>query len=148
VQYIKRKYNMAIGSGVAEQIKMNLGIALQDDERVVMEIKGSNLVMGIPTTMDIGDDEIRESINDTINTIVDAIKHVLETTPPELAADLVDKGIVLAGGGALLKNLDVILREETKLPVTIADDPLTCVALGAGKVLDEMKLLKEVTLPE
>lgn len=148
VQYIKRKYNMAIGSGVAEQIKMNLGIALLDGERRVMEIKGSNLVTGIPTTMEIGDEEIGESINDTINTIVDAIKHVLETTPPELAADLVDKGIVLAGGGALLKNLDVILREETKLPVTIADDPLTCVALGAGKVLDEMKLLKEVTLPE
>lgn len=148
VQYIKRKYNMAIGSGVAEQIKMNLGIALLDGERRVMEIKGSNLVTGIPTTMEIGDEEIGESINDTINTIVDAIKHVLETTPPELAADLVDKGIVLAGGGALLKNLDVILREETKLPVTIADDPLTCVALGAGRVLDEMKLLKEVTLPE
>jgi rod shape-determining protein MreB len=148
VQYIKRKYNMAIGSGVAEQIKMNLGIALLDGERRVMEIKGSNLVTGIPTTMEIGDEEIGESINDTINTIVDAIKHVLETTPPELAADLVDKGIVLAGGGALLKNLDIILREETKLPVTIADDPLTCVALGAGKVLDEMKLLKEVTLPE
>lgn len=148
VQYIKRKYNMAIGSGVAEQIKMNLGIALLDGERRVMEIKGSNLVTGIPTTMEIGDEEIGESINDTINTIVDAIKHVLETTPPELAADLVDKGIVLAGGGALLKNLDVILREETKLPVTIADDPLTCVARGAGKVLDEMNLLKEVTLPE
>jgi rod shape-determining protein MreB len=148
VQYIKRKYNMAIGSGVAEQIKMNLGIALLDGERRVMEIKGSNLVTGIPTTMEIGDEEIGESINDTINTIVDAIKHVLETTPPELAADLVDKGIVLAGGGALLKNLDVILREETKLPVTIADDPLTCVARGTGKVLDEMKLLKEVTLPE
>ena len=148
VQYRKRKYNMAIGSGVAEHIKMNLGIALLDDERSVMEIKGSNLVTGIPTTMEIGDEEIGESINDTINTIVDAIKHVLETTPPELAADLVDKGIVLAGGGALLKNLDVILREETKLPVTIADDPLTCVARGAGKVLDEMNLLKEVTLPE
>lgn len=148
VQYIKRKYNMAIGAGVAEHIKMTLGIALMDDERQVMEIKGSNLVTGIPTTMDIGDEEIRESLNDGINTIVDAIKHVLETTPPELAADLVDKGIVLAGGGALLKNLDVILREETKLPVTIADDPLTCVARGTGKVLDEMKLLKEVTLPE
>ncbi|MCP3676907.1 MAG: rod shape-determining protein [Deltaproteobacteria bacterium] len=148
VQYIKRKYNMAVGTGVAEHIKMNLGIALLDDERQVMEIKGSNLVTGIPTTMDIGDEEIRESLNDAINTIIDAIKHVLETTPPELAADLVDKGIVLAGGGALLKNLDVILREETKLPVTIADDPLTCVARGTGRVLDEMKLLKEVTLPE
>ncbi|MFQ5586959.1 MAG: rod shape-determining protein [Thermodesulfobacteriota bacterium] len=148
VQYIKRKYNMAVGTGVAEHIKMNLGIALLDDERRTMEVKGSNLVTGIPTTMEIGDEEIRESLNDAINTIVDAIKHVLETTPPELAADLVDKGIVLAGGGALLKNLDIILREETKLPVTIADDPLTCVARGAGKVLDELNLLKEVTLPE
>ena len=148
VQYIKRKYNMAIGTGVAEHIKMSLGIALIDDERQTMEIKGSNLVTGIPTTMEIGDEEIRESLNDSINTIIDAIKHVLEITPPELAADLVDKGIVLAGGGALLKNLDVIIREETKLPVTIADDPLTCVARGTGKVLDEMKLLKEVTIPE
>ncbi|MFQ5329935.1 MAG: rod shape-determining protein [Thermodesulfobacteriota bacterium] len=148
VQYIKRKYNMAIGTGVAEHIKMSLGIALIDDERQIMEIKGSNLVTGIPTTMEIGDEEIRESLNDSLNTIVDAIKHVLETTPPELAADLVDKGIVLAGGGALLRNLDVILREETKLPVTLADDPLTCVARGTGKVLDEMKLLKEVTIPE
>jgi len=148
VQYIKRKYNMAIGTGIAEHIKKTLGIALLDDERQTMEIKGSNLVTGIPTTMEIGDEEIRESLNDAINTIVDAIKHVLEITPPELAADLVDKGIVLAGGGALLRNLDVILREETKLPVTIADDPLTCVARGTGKVLDEMKLLKEVTIPE
>jgi len=148
VQYIKRKYNMAIGTGVAEHIKMNLGIALMDEERTTMEVKGSNLVTGIPATMEMGDEEIRESLNDAVNSIVDAIKHVLENTPPELAADLVDKGIVLAGGGALLKNLDIVLREETKLPVTIADDPLTCVARGAGKVLDELNLLKEVALPD
>ncbi len=148
VQYIKRKYNMSIGTGVAEHIKMTLGLSLMDGERTTMEIKGSNLVTGIPTTMEIGDDEIRESLNDAINTIVESVKSVLEVTPPELAADLVDKGIVLAGGGALLKNLDVIIREETKLPVTIADDPLACVVKGAGKVLDELKLLKEVTIPD
>lgn len=148
LQYIKRKYNMSIGTGVAEHIKMTLGLSLMDGERVTMEIKGSNLVTGIPTTMEIGDDEIREALNDAINTIVESVKSVLEVTPPELAADLVDKGIVLAGGGALLKNLDVIIREETKLPVTIADDPLACVVKGAGKVLDELKLLKEVTIPD
>jgi rod shape-determining protein MreB len=148
LQYIKRKYNMSIGTGVAEYIKMTLGLSLMDEERTTMEIKGTNLVTGIPTTLEIGDEEIRESLNDAINTIVEAVKHVLEVTPPELAADLVDKGIVLAGGGALLKNLDVILREETKLPVTIADDPLTCVVRGAGKVLDELKLLKEIAIPD
>ncbi|MFQ5354627.1 MAG: rod shape-determining protein, partial [Thermodesulfobacteriota bacterium] len=102
---------------------------------------------GIPTTLEVDGQEIREAMNEPISALIDAIKHVLETTPPELAADLVDKGLVLAGGGALIKNLDVILREETMLPVTIAEDPLTCVVKGAGRLLDEMTLLKEVTLP-
>jgi rod shape-determining protein MreB len=147
VQYIKRKYNLSIGTGVAEVIKMAVGLPMPDEKGVKIEIKGSNLVTGIPTTLEIESTEIREALNETINALIEAVKHVLEITPPELAADLVDKGIVLAGGGALLKNLDVILREETKLPVTIADDPLTCVVKGAGKVLDELKLLKEVTIP-
>ncbi len=146
-QYIKRKYNLSIGTGVAENIKMHFGLPLPDDNTAKMEIKGSNLITGIPTTLHIEGQEIREAMNEPISALIDAVKHVLETTPPELAADLVDKGLVLAGGGALIKNLDVILREETMLPVTIADDPLTCVVKGAGRLLDEITLLKEVTLP-
>jgi rod shape-determining protein MreB len=146
VQYIKRKYNLSIGTGVAEIIKMTLGLPMPDEKAQKLEIKGSNLITGIPTTLEIESGEIREALNEPINALIEAVKHVLETTPPELAADLVDKGIVLAGGGALLKNLDTILREETQLPVTIAEDPLTCVVKGAGKVLDEMKLLREVTI--
>lgn len=146
LQYIKRKYNLSIGTGVAENIKMTLGLPLPDQMEKI-EFKGSNLVTGIPTTMEIDSGEIREALNEPINALIDAVKHVLETTPPELAADLVDKGIVLAGGGALLKNIDSVLREETQLPVTIADDPLTCVVKGAGKVLDEIKLLRDVTIP-
>jgi len=146
-QYIKRKYNLAIGTGIAEDIKMHFGLPLADDSVSKMEIKGSNLITGIPTTLEIDGQEIREAMNEPIASLIDAVKHVLETTPPELAADLVDKGIVLAGGGALIKNLDIILREETMLPVTTADDPLTCVVKGAGRLLDEITLLKEVTLP-
>ena len=148
IQYIKRKYNLSIGTGVAERIKMDVGLPLPDDHLSKIEIKGSNLITGIPTTLEIEPCEIRDALNETITTLVEAIKQVLEITPPELAADLVDKGIVLAGGGALIRNLDILIREETKLPVTIADDPLTCVVKGAGKVLDEMRLLKEVTIPD
>lgn len=147
LSYIKRKYNLSIGTGVAEMIKMSLGLPMPDEGEHAMEIKGSNLITGIPTTLEIDSSEIREALNEPVNALIEAVKHVLETTPPELAADLVDKGIVLAGGGALIKNLDVILREETQLPVTIAEDPLTCVVKGAGKVLDEIKLLRDVTIP-
>ena len=147
LQYIKRKYNLSIGAGVAEMIKMNLGLPLPDEEDETLEIKGSNLITGIPTTLEINSGEIREALNEPVNALIEAVKHVLETTPPELAADLVDKGIVLAGGGALLKNLDTVLKEETQLPVTIAEDPLSCVVKGCGKVLDEIKLLREVTIP-
>jgi len=147
IQYIKRKHNLFIGAETAEAIKINLGLALPGEERKTMEIKGRNLVTGIPTTMVIDGEEVRESLTEPLAAIIDAVRSVLERTPPGLAADLVDKGVVLAGGGALLKNLDIILREEIKLPVTIADDPLTCVVRGAGKALDEMKLLKEVSLP-
>lgn len=147
IQYIKRKYNLSIGTGVAETIKMTLGLTTPDEEHKTVEIKGSNLVTGIPATITIEAGEIREALTDPINALIEAVKQVLETTPPELAADMVDKGFVLAGGGALLRNLDVVLREETKLPVTIAEDPLSCVVKGAGKVLGELKLLREVTLP-
>ena len=146
IQYIKRKHNLFIGTEAAESIKMTLGLALPGEEKKTMEVKGRNLVTGIPTTMEIGGEEVREALTEPLSAIIDAVKSVLERTPPGLAADLVDKGIVLAGGGALLRNLDTILREEVKLPVTIADDPLTCVVRGAGKILDEIKLLREVTL--
>ncbi len=145
--YIKRQYNLAIGPAVAENIKMSVGLPMPEEGDEVMEIKGSNLVTGIPTTMEIKTSEVREALNEPVGSIIDAVKHVLENTPPEIAADLVDKGVVLAGGGALLKNLDILIREETKLPVTIADEPLTCVVKGAGMALDQMELLKEVTIP-
>ncbi|MDP2681353.1 MAG: rod shape-determining protein [Deltaproteobacteria bacterium] len=147
IQYIKRKHNLFIGTEAAEAIKINLGLAMPGEEKKTMEIKGRNLVTGIPTTMVLDGEEVREAMTEPITAIIEAVKSVLERTPPGLAADLVDKGIVLAGGGALLKNLDIILREEIQLPVTIADDPLTCVVRGAGKALDEMKLLREVSLP-
>jgi rod shape-determining protein MreB len=111
-----------------------------------MEVKGRDLVSGIPKTLTIDAQEIREALSETINAIVEAVRIALERTPPELAADIVDKGIVLAGGGALLRNLDALLREETGLPVVIAEDPLSCVVLGSGKVLDELDLLKQVTV--
>ena len=111
-----------------------------------MEIKGRDLVAGVPKTLEVSDEEIREALLEPVNQIVDAVRIALERTPPELAADIVDKGIVLAGGGALLRNLDVLLREETGLPVMLAEDPLTAVVMGAGKVLDELTLLKDVTI--
>jgi rod shape-determining protein MreB len=111
-----------------------------------MDVKGRDLVAGVPKTITISDDEIREALAEPINAIVEAVKIALERTPPELAADIVDKGIVLAGGGALLRNLDVLLREETGLPVIVAEDPLSCVVLGSGKALDELDLLKKVAV--
>lgn len=146
VQYIKRRHNLYIGVESAETIKISLGLSLPDEEKRVIEIKGRNLVTGIPTTMEIDSTELKEALTEPLAAIIEAVKSVLERTPPGLAADLVDKGIVMTGGGSLLKNLDVILREEIKLPVTVADDPLTCVVRGAGKILDEIKLLREVTL--
>jgi rod shape-determining protein MreB len=111
-----------------------------------MEIKGRDLVAGVPKTIEVSDEEIRDSLLEPINQIVDAVRIALERTPPELASDIVDKGITLAGGGALLRNLDVLLREETGLPVVLADDPLTAVVMGAGKVLDELSTLRDVTI--
>jgi rod shape-determining protein MreB len=146
VQYVKRKYNFLIGSGVAENIKIHFGLSNESDERMAMEIKGRDLVTGIPVTMEIVDQEVKEALSEPTNAIVEAVKLTLERTPPELAADIVDKGIVLAGGGALLKNLDTLLRDETKLPITIAEEPLTSVAKGSGKVLDQLELLKDVTV--
>jgi rod shape-determining protein MreB len=146
VQYIKRKYNLLIGDRTAESIKIEIGEAYPSEQRRTFEVKGRDLVSGIPKTQEINSDEMREALNEPVNAIVEAVRISLERTPPELAADIVDKGIVLAGGGALLRNLDVLLREETGLPVVIAEDPLSCVVLGSGKVLDEIDLLRQVTI--
>jgi len=145
-QFIKRKYNLLVGERTAELIKITIGTAYPGDEIQTMEIKGRDLVMGVPKTVTVTDEEIRDSLLEPINQIVDAVRISLERTPPELAADIVDRGIILAGGGALLRNLDVLLKEETGLPVMLADDPLTAVVMGAGKALDEISLLKEVTV--
>ncbi len=146
VQYVKRKYNLLIGERTAEIIKMTIGTAYPDESPQSMEIKGRDLVTGIPKTLEINSEEAREALVEPVNAIVETVRITLESTPPELAADIVDKGIVLVGGGALLKNLDVLLREVTSLPITIADDPLSVVALGAGRVLDDIELLRGATI--
>ena len=146
MNYIKRKYNLLVGERTGEDIKIQIASAYPMDEKLTMEIKGRDLVTGIPKTMIITDEEVRESIWEPIGTIVETVKIALERTPPELAADIVDRGIVLAGGGALLRGLDTLLREETGLPVSIAEDPLSAVVLGTGKALDEISLLKKVSI--
>ena len=146
VQHIKRNYNLLIGERTAEQIKINIGNAYPDTEPKTMEIKGRDLVNGIPRILQVNSDEIREAIAEPVHSIVEAIKTTLERTPPELAGDIVDKGIVLAGGGALLRGLDKLIHEETGLPVTVAEDPLSCVVLGSGKALDELDVLREIAL--
>jgi rod shape-determining protein MreB len=146
VAYMKRKYNLAIGEQTAERIKMTIGNAYPLDEQMTMEVKGRDMVAGIPKTVVVNSDEIREALAEPINAIVEAALLALERTPPELAADIVDKGVVLTGGGALLKNMDVLLREETGLPVMVADDPISAVVLGSGKTLDHIELLKEVAI--
>jgi rod shape-determining protein MreB len=146
LQYIKRNYNLLIGEATAEQIKIKIGNVQPEEPYETMEIKGRDLVTGIPKTVTITSKEIQEAIKEPVDLIVQAIKNVLENTPPELAADIVDKGITLSGGGALLKNLDRLIQEETGLEVKIAEDTMTCVALGAGKALEEIERLKEVML--
>ncbi len=144
LQHIKRRYNLLIGEPTAELIKTTIGNAYPTGQVETMSIKGRDLVSGIPKTIDIDSDEIRESIQEQIDAIVETIKIALEQTPPELASDIVDRGIVLTGGGALLKNLDHLLRLETGLPITLTEDPLSTVVLGSGKALDEIDVLKEV----
>ena len=146
IQYIKKKYNLLIGERTAEQVKMELGSAFPLEEELSMEIKGRNLMEGVPKTIVITDSEIREALSDTVQSIINTVHEALEKTPPELSADIMDRGIVLTGGGALLKKLDVRLREETGLPVTVAEQPLYSVVLGAGKMLDNIDLLRKVTL--
>jgi len=146
IHHIKRKYNLLIGERTAELIKITIGSAYPGNEIQTMEIKGRDLVAGVPKIIEITDEEIREALMEPVHQVVESVRIALERTPPELASDIVEKGIVLAGGGALLRNLDVLLREETGLPVTLADDPLTAVVMGAGKVLDELTLLRDVTV--
>jgi len=146
VTHLKRKYNLLIGERMAEQVKINIGSAYPLEEPLTMEVKGRDLVAGIPKTILINDEEIREAISEVITVIIDAVKTALERTPPELAADIVDKGIVLAGGGALIKGMDILLREQTGLPIIVAEDPLSSVANGTGRTLEEPDLLRRVAI--
>src|SRR5664279_2412948 len=142
VAYIRRKYSLLIGERTAELVKKQIGNAYKLDEVESMEIKGRDLIAGVPKTIVVTSDEIREALAESVGAIVEAVKSVLERTPPELAADIVDRGIVLTGGGALLRNLDVLLREETGLPVMVSASPECAVVLGTGRALDELALLK------
>jgi rod shape-determining protein MreB len=146
IQYIKKKYNLLIGERTAEQIKLEIGSAFPLDEPMTMEIKGRDLIEGIPKTLTMTDAEIREALAEPISIIVNAVRVALERTPPELSADIVDRGIILTGGGSLLKNLDKLLREETGLPVAVAEDPLSSVVLGTGKMLSDFDLLRKISL--
>ncbi len=147
IQYIKRKYNLLIGERTAEIIKTTIGNAYPDPQNLeTIEVKGRDLASGIPKILSIDSEEIRVAISEQIDAIVETVKIALEQTPPELSADIVDRGIILTGGGALLKNLDKLLREETDLPITVAERPLETVALGSGKALDNLDLLKEIVV--
>jgi rod shape-determining protein MreB len=146
VQYIKRKHNLLIGERTSERIKINIGSAAKLEEPLTLEIKGRDLIEGIPKTIVVTDEEIREALSDCMATVVNAVRVALERTPPELSADIVDQGIVLTGGGALLKNLDQLIKQETGLPVFLAEDPLQSVVLGTGKMLDEIALLRQISL--
>ena len=146
VSYIKRKYNLLIGERTAELIKIELGNAWPSDATRTMEVKGRDLVEGIPKILTVNDEEIREALAETVNTIVDAVRTALERTPPELSADIIDKGILLAGGGSLLRNLDQRLREETGIPVAHCDDPVSAVVRGTGQMLTDIGLLKKISI--
>jgi rod shape-determining protein MreB len=148
LQYIRKHYNLLIGDRRAEEIKINIGSAYPGaGEPRTIEVKGRDVVDGFPKTFVLTEDEIREALRDAVMTIVETVRTCLERTPPELAADIVDTGIVITGGGGLLRGLDLLLAKETQLPVTVAQDPMSCVALGLGRVLDELELLKKIAMP-
>jgi rod shape-determining protein MreB len=144
--YVKRKYNLLIGERTAERIKIEIGSAFPLEKPLTMEIKGRNLIEGVPKTIILNDSEVRDALSEWVSTLMNAIRMGLERIPPELSADISNRGIVLTGGGALLKDLDKRIREETGLPVSIADDPLCCVVLGTGKMLDDFKLLRKLSM--
>jgi rod shape-determining protein MreB len=147
IQYVKRKYNLLIGERTSELIKTAIGNAYPDTENLeTIEVKGRDLVSGIPKILAIDSEEIRVAISEQIEAIVESVKICLEQTPPELAADIVDRGIVMTGGGALLKNMDRLLREETHLPITVTKDPLSTVVLGSGQALENISILREVVI--
>jgi len=147
VNYMKRAYNLTIGERTAEEIKVKVGSAFPLDQELTMEVKGRDSVAGLPKTIHISSQEIREALADTIGAIIELVRNALERCPPELSADLVDRGFVLAGGGALIRGIDRMLSDGTGLPVFVAEDPLSAVALGTGKVLDEMeRLIKELAI--
>ncbi len=146
--YIKKQYNLMIGEATTEQIKIEIGSACDavDAEKRVKDIKGRDLISGIPKTVTVREEEILQALSEPVSVIIDTIKVALENTPPELASDIVDRGIVLAGGGALLRRIDLLIKKETGLPVTIAENPLTAVALGVGKMLDELEMLRRIAI--
>jgi rod shape-determining protein MreB len=146
INYVKRKYNLLIGERSAELIKINIGTAFGSEQLETMEVKGRDLVAGVPKTLEVKSDEVCEALAEPVNAVVESVKLALESTPPELAADIVDKGIVMTGGGALLTGLDLLLREATGLPVMLAEDPLTAVVIGTGRCLDELQLLRDVAI--
>lgn len=146
IQHLKKTYNLMIGERTAEEIKIKIGSAYPLEEELTLEVRGRDLVAGLPKTVTISSEEIREALAEPIAAIVEAVRITLERTPPELSADLIERGLVLAGGGALLRGIDKLLSEQTGLPVHIADDPITAVALGTGKVLSEIRYLKKVTV--
>jgi rod shape-determining protein MreB len=146
IQYFKRNYNLLIGEKSAEEIKLRIGSATTLEEELSMQIKGRDLVDGIPKTIEVSDVEIRDALNESIGKIIEAVRLSLERTPPELASDILDRGIVLTGGGALLRNLDKRISEETSLPVMVADEPLTCVVRGTGKILDDMEFFRDMLI--
>ena len=143
IEYLKKKYNLLIGERTAEEIKMKIGSAFKLDEELEMEVHGRSLVEGLPKQIKVNSEEIREALQDTLNLIINAVRDVLEETPPELSSDLIERGVVIAGGGALLKGIDKLISQETKLPVIIAEDPLTAVVRGTGKMLEEEKYFKQ-----
>lgn len=144
INYIKKKYNLLIGERTAENVKIAIGSAFPSEEDSIMDIKGRNLLTGLPENISVNSTEIREALAEPLSHIIEAIKTTLERTPPELAADIIDQGITLAGGGALLKGLDRLVNNETGMPVTIAENPLDCVAEGTGKVLENIDKLQDV----
>jgi rod shape-determining protein MreB len=146
MQYLKEHHHLLIGERTAEEIKIAIGSAFPLEERMTMEVKGRHVIEGVPRVITVSDEEIREALAETVNVIVDGVRVALERTPPELSADIVDRGLVLTGGGALLRNLDKRLRDETGLPVAMAEDPLSSVALGAGKILADLTLLRKLSI--
>lgn len=146
IQFFKRNYNLLIGEKSAEEIKRSIGSAVPLEEEISIPVKGRDLIAGVPKTTEVSSVEIRESLSEPVNAIVDAVRITLERTPPELSADILDRGIILTGGGALLRGIDERLREETNLPINVAEDPLTCVVRGTGKILDDIEYYEKVLI--